>query len=101
MNTMENININANAVNTTAEVKQPAASTTNWLLFIAGFLFWTVVFFQFMALWHDEVEQEFIDFVIYNAFPLIGTLAYFGIRKEQKAIATGNSANCDAEKNDC
>ena len=70
----------------TAENKQ-TATTTNWMSTTAGVLFWIVVFFQFLCRWHGIEEQEFIDFVYYNALPLIGTLAIFGTRKELLAIA--------------
>ena len=70
----------------TAENKQ-TATTTNWMITTAGVLFWIVVFFQFLYRWHGIEEQEFIDFVYYNALPLIGTLAIFGTRKELLAIA--------------
>ena len=76
----------------TAENKQ-TATTTNWMSTTAGVLFWIVVFFQFLYRWHGIEEQEFIDFVYYNALPLIGTLAVFGIRKELLAVAERNQSN--------
>ena len=77
----------------TAENKQTAPATTNWMITTAGVLFWIVVFFQFLYRWHGIEEQEFIDFVYYNALPLIGTLAVFGIRKELLAVAERNQSN--------
>ena len=93
MNATNNINIeNTSTVNPAPEAPKAAPSTkTNWLLVAAGVLFWIVVFFQFMLMWHDTVFQEFTDFVIHNALPLIAVLAYLGIRKEQKQNTISNS----------
>lgn len=95
MNTTNDINTtNTNTVNTITENKQDVpTSKTNWMLVVAGVLFWSVAFFQFMFVLHNMVDKEFTDFVIYNALPLIGALAYLGIRKEQKTI-TDRSDEC-------
>lgn len=96
------MNTTTNTVNTNTERNQPVtAGKTNWMINAAGVLFWAVAFFQFMFVWHDKVDQEFINFVFHNALPLIGVLAFFGIRKEQKAIADCND-DCDQTPNsDC
>ena len=78
---------NMTTTNTTENKQAAAAIPTNWMIVTAGVLFWIVVFLQFLYRWHGIEEQEFIDFVYYNALPLIGTLAVFGIRKELLAIA--------------
>lgn len=103
MNTTNNIKTaNTNTVNTTGQSKQAVpAAKTNWMIDIAGLLFWIVVFFQFMFVWHDMVDKEFTDFVIYNALPLIGALAYLGIRKEQKTIADRSDECLQKIDSDC
>lgn len=97
INTVNSNTVNSNTVNTAAET--PAK--TNWMLGVAGVLFWSIVFFQFMFVWHDMVDEEFVNFVIYNALPLIGALAFFGIRKEQKEIAGNNEKGEQAQDANC
>ena len=71
---------------TTTETKAPAAARkSNWMTTLAGLIFWIIVFIQFVLVMRDVHDSEFIHFVFYNAFPAICTLAYFGMKKEQKA----------------
>ena len=103
MNTINNINTNnMNATCSTAEIQQAATSAkSNWMIGVAGLLFWAIVFCQIEFLLNDIVDKEFIDFVYYNALPLIGVLAFFGIRKEQNAASNGNDGYQQKSESDC
>ena len=81
--------INTATVNTAAtEVK--TAKKTNWMIGAAGLLFWATVAFQFLTLVNDMVSMEFANHIIYNILPLTGALAYFGLKKELKALSDRN-----------
>ena len=87
MNTTNNTTITTNISDTTPKAQQSSTATkTNWMIDIAGILFWIIVFIQFMCVLDNMIDPEFVEFVYQNALPLIGTLAFFGIRKEQIAI---------------
>ena len=72
-----------NTTETVQENTQAAATKTNWMLETAGLVFWIAVIAQILLLWHGTRDREITDFLMYNALPLAGVLAYFGIRREQ------------------
>ena len=72
---------------TTNERKQKKAIvSSNWMIELAGILFWTILIVKFLLLQNNLIDSEFTNFIILHALPITGVLAFFGIRKEQKAI---------------
>ena len=59
---------------------------SNWMIGMAGLLFWGLVICKIALMNHKLLDAEF-TMVFHHAIPLIGALAFFGIRREQKAIA--------------
>ena len=80
--------------NTVTQTQQAAETQSgNWMLTTAGFLFWITVAAQILLLNNNMVDYAFADHIIYNVLPLTGALAFFGIRKEQKAHTKGAENN--------
>ena len=92
--------------NTTVTITTPAQSTTqsasktlNWMTELAEILFVLVAAFQFLLVMNDAVDKDFIDFVYYNALPVIGILGYCGLKKDRlTAKATSQDSCMDASK---
>ena len=84
------MNTTTATANITAENTQAsttATNTGNWMITVAGLLFWATVILQFLLVNSDIIDQAFADHIIYNIFPLTGAFAFFGIKKEQDKIA--------------
>ena len=82
------MNTTAATVNITTESTQSTAATNtgNWMITVAGLLFWATVVLQFLLVNSNIIDQAFADHIIYNIFPLTGAFAFFGIKKEQEKI---------------
>lgn len=109
MNTINTINTantantaNMNNTTTATETQQTAAvSKISWMTGVAGLLFWTTVVLQFLMIWHDMIDYEFANHVIYHILPLTGVLAYFGLKRDLTAIAERKDKCDQAPNSDC
>ena len=82
---MNTISTTANPV-ATEHTQSATATTGNWMITVAGLLFWATVVLQFLLVNSNIIDQAFADHIIYNIFPLTGAFAFFGIKKEQEKI---------------
>lgn len=91
-----------NTNETTIETTQAAtANTSNWMTELASLLFWITVFLQIGMLLNDIKDKAFTDFVYLNVLPLTGALAYFGLKRQQKANAECTKVTGSIPETDC
>ena len=66
--------------------KEMTTVHSNWMIGAAGFLFWGLVICK-IALMNNNMLDAAFTTIFDHAMTLIGVLAFFGIRREQKIIA--------------
>ena len=73
------MNTTAATANITTESTQSTAATNtgNWMITVAGLLFWATVVLQFLLVNSNIIDQAFADHIISNDGTLEETLAQF------------------------
>lgn len=58
----------------------------NWMIDLAGIVFVFAALLQLFLWYHGEKMEGYTPYLIYNALPVVGALAFLGVRREQENV---------------
>ena len=72
---------NTNIINQESNIKKG-----NWMIDLAGIVFVLAAFLQLILWYHGEKLDGYTPYLICNALPVVGALAFWGVRREQETM---------------